>query len=101
MRKKPYFLVFLATNLLVALTNQSAMGFTLKFGKGVTSRYDPTVPYVIDANTRGTTFLSPRYVAPIKLGGTNDFLKMLNEDVRWQGWNFIPAQKNLLGKWER
>ncbi|MEH1885089.1 hypothetical protein [Nostoc sp.] len=70
MIKQQYFLAFLATNLLVTLTNQSAIGFTLKSGNGATNYYNPTVPYVIDANTRGTTFLSPRYVAPIQLGGT-------------------------------
>jgi hypothetical protein len=102
MRKKQYFIVGLATNMLLALTNQSAMGFTLKFGNGATSYYNPSAPYVKDANTRGTTFLSPRYVAPIKLGGTNDFLKMLNpdKDPRWLGWNFIPSNKNLYGNFE-
>ncbi|WP_016872882.1 hypothetical protein ACF3DV_28440 [Chlorogloeopsis fritschii PCC 9212] len=100
MRKKPYFLICVATNLLMALTNQSAMAFSLKFGKGAISYYNPTEPYVIDANTSGTTFLSPRYVAPIKLGGTNDFLKMLNDDVRWRGWDFIPSDKNLYGNFE-
>ncbi|WP_256871809.1 hypothetical protein [Nostoc sp. TCL26-01] len=100
MRKQQYLLCFLATNLLVTLTNQLAMGFTLKYGKGAINYYNPTVPYVIDANTRGTTFLSPRYVASIKLGGTNDFLKMLNNDVRWQGWNFISSDKNLYGNFE-
>jgi hypothetical protein len=100
MSKQQYFLAFLATNLLLALTNKSAMGFTLKFGNGATSYYNPTAPYVIDANTRGTTFLSPRYVAPIKLGGTNDFLKMLNNDVRWQGWDFVSSNKNLYGNFE-
>lgn len=45
-------------------------------------------------------FLSPRYVAPIKLGGTNDFIKMLNNDVRWQGWDFISSDKNLYGNFE-
>jgi hypothetical protein len=102
MHKKHYFLVFLATNLLVTLTNQSAMGFSLKFGRGATSYYNPTVPYVIDANTRGVTYLEPRYVAPIKLGGTNDFFKMLNldNDPRWLGWNFIPSDKNLYGNFD-
>jgi hypothetical protein len=100
MSKQQYFLAFLATNLLVALTNQSAIGFTLKSGNGATNYYNPTVPYVIDANTRGTTFLSPRYVAPIKLGGTNGFLNMLNNDVRWQGWDFISSDKNLYGNFE-
>jgi hypothetical protein len=100
MIKQQYFLAFLATNLLLALPNQSAIGFTLKSGNGATNYYNPTVPYVIDADTRGTTFLSPRYVAPIKLGGTNDFLKMLNNDVRWQGWDFISSDKNLYGNFE-
>ncbi|MBN3910281.1 MAG: hypothetical protein HWQ35_28180 [Nostoc sp. NMS1] len=76
------------------------MGFTLKFGKGAISRYDPTVPYVIDASTTGTTFLSPRYVAPIQLGGTRAFLNMFKNDVRWQGWNFESSKKNLYGNFE-
>lgn len=76
------------------------MGFTLKSGNGAINYYNPTVPYVIDANTRGTTFLSPRYVAPIKLNGTNTFLNMLNNDVRWQGWDFISSDKNLYGNFE-
>lgn len=100
MIKQQYFLAFLATNLLVSLTNQSAVGFTLKYGNGATNYYNPTVPYVIDANTRGTTFLSPRYVTSIKLGGTNDFLKMLNNDIRWRGWDFISSNKNLYGNFE-
>ncbi|OYE03111.1 hypothetical protein [Nostoc sp. 'Peltigera membranacea cyanobiont' 232] len=100
MIKQQYFLAFLATNLLVALTNQSAMGFTLKSGNGAINYYNPTVPYVIDANTRGTTFLSPRYVAPIQLGGTRAFLNMLKNDVRWRGWDFISSKKNLYGNFE-
>jgi hypothetical protein len=100
MIKQQYFLAFLATKLLVALTNQSAMGFTLKSGNGAINYYNPTVPYVIDANTRGTTFLSPRYVAPIQLGGTRAFLNMLKNDVRWRGWDFISSKKNLYGNFE-
>lgn len=44
MIKQQYFLAFLATNLLVTLTNQSAIGFTLKSGNGATNYYNPTVP---------------------------------------------------------
>lgn len=102
MRTRQYCLVILATNLLVTLTSQSAMGFTLKFGKGATSDYNPTAPYTLDTNTRGTTFLSPRYVSSIKLGGTNEFIRMLDpdNDPRWRGWTFIPSNKNLYGNFE-
>lgn len=100
MSKKQYFLAFLGTNLVVALTNQLAMGFTLKSGNGAINYYNPTVPYVIDANTRGKTFLEPRYVAPIQLGGTRAFLNMFKDDVRWRGWDFISSKKNLYGNFE-
>jgi hypothetical protein len=39
MHRKTYLLIGLSANLLVTLTNQSAMGFTRQFGKGATSRW--------------------------------------------------------------
>ncbi len=101
MRLTQSALVLLATNLLVSLINQPANAFYVTYATN-RDHFDFTTqaPYTLADGRKGSTYLDPRLITELKLGGTNDFLKMLDNDPRWQGWTFTPSNKDLYGDFE-
>jgi hypothetical protein len=101
--QQKYFLSFLTTTLLITLTTQSSLAFSIKpvGPRGATQNWDPDESYTFFANQnqmRGTTTLSPTAVRNLARGGTTGFLTTLRRN--FPTWNFLVASTALFGSFE-
>ncbi len=102
-------LVALVTTFMVGLTTQSAVAFTITpqpgvFNKltrtgGASIRYKPIAVYDTGI-IKGMTYLNPTYVEELELGGTQDFLRKLEEEFgQDKGWRYETGE-NLNGRFD-
>jgi hypothetical protein len=85
-----YSLSFFITTLLIALTTDSSLAFSIT----PPTDYLPVAPYIIPPELYVTT-LNPLAVTNITRGGTTGFLQTLNQ--AFQNWTFNPAPNDLAG----
>jgi hypothetical protein len=97
--RQRYSLSFLTTTLLIALTAESSLAFSINTLKSVTpGLWDTEESYTLGDQSRGTTRLSPTDVISITRGGTIGFLGTLRRD--FPTWNFNFASNDLEGSFE-
>jgi hypothetical protein len=92
--RQRYSLSFLTTTLLIALTTQSSLAFSITpplYGAKEES-------YTLANQSKGVTRLSPINLTSITRGGTIGFLGTLRRDFRT--WTFNPAPNDLAGRFE-
>jgi len=94
------FLSFFATTLLISLTTQSSLAFSINpLGPvGATQIWDPDESYTLANQSTGITRLSPTAVRSITRGGTIGFLGTLRRT--FPTWNFNSASNDLTGSFE-
>lgn len=92
--RQRYSLSCFTTTLLIALTTQSSLAFSI-----TPPRYGNTEEsYTLANQSRGTTRLSPTSLTSITRGGTIGFLGTLRRD--FQAWTFNSAPNDLAGRFE-
>jgi hypothetical protein len=92
--RQRYSLSCFTTTLLIALTTQSSLAFSItppQYGKTEES-------YTLANQTRGTTRLSPTTLTSITRGGIIGFLGTLRRD--FPTWTFNSAPNDLAGRFE-
>ena len=92
--RQKYSLSFFATTLLIALTTESSLAFS------ITSPYvwDTEESYTLANQSTVTTRLSPINIASLPRGGTSSLLALLN--LNFLTWTFTPASNDLVGTFE-
>lgn len=106
MQLQHYFSVLLTTPLLVALTSQSGLGFSVNLPAAtpdspcrLDSFYCVTRTYSAPSFGRVTTTLAP--ISRLPIGGTAALLNLLNSSIWAQnGWTFQRARLPLLGSFD-
>jgi len=95
--RQRYSLSFLVTTLLIALTTQSSLAFSINpLGPlGATQDWDPDESYTLADGRTGITNLYPRAVLSLPRGGTTSFLSALY--LSFPTWTFNPASNDLAG----
>ena len=95
--RQKYFLSCFTTTLLIALTTQSSLAFSINpLGPvGAIENWDPDESYTLADGRRGTTTLNPTTVRSITRGGTAGFLAKLRRD--FSTWTFNSAPNDLVG----
>jgi len=97
--RQRYSLSFITTTLLIALTTESSLAFTINPPGNSTAQYLFVQPYTytndLDIQTLGLTTLNPINVTSITRGGTTGFLATLRRE--FQDWTFNPAPTDLAG----
>jgi hypothetical protein len=98
--RQRYSLSFLTTTLLIALTTQSSLAFSINpLGPvGATQNWDPDESYNLTDQRTGITRLNPTAVQSLTRGGTVGFLLTL--DALFPNWIFKPAVNDLAGSFE-
>ena len=98
--RQRYSLSFFTTTLLIALTTQSSLAFSINpvGPKGAIEIWDPDESYILPNQKKGTTILSPTAVFSLPRGGTQGLLDRLNEN--FSDWAFKPALNDLAGSFE-
>jgi hypothetical protein len=93
-------LSFLTTTLLIGLTTQSSLAFSINPPGpiGATQDWVPSVSYTLNDQSTGTTTLSPTAVRSISRGGTAGFLATLRR--AFPTWIFNSAANDLAGSLE-
>jgi hypothetical protein len=97
--RQRYSLSFITTTLLMALTTESSLAFSINPPGGGAAEYLPVQTYTyrndLDIMTFGLTTLNPANVRSITRGGTTGFLTTLK--MEFQDWTFNPAPTDLAG----
>lgn len=95
--RQRYSLSFLTTTLLIALTTQSSLAFSISpLGSiGATQNWDPDESYTLTNQRTGITRLNPTTVQSLTRGGTTSFLSALY--LSFPTWTFKPASNDLAG----
>jgi hypothetical protein len=91
--RQRYSLSFLTTTLLIALTTQSSLAFSIT----PPTEYLPVEIYTTPTNV-GIVSLYPTNVTSITRGGTTGFLQTLSQ--AFQNWTFNPAPNDLAGTFQ-
>jgi hypothetical protein len=91
--RQRYSLSFLTTTLLIALTTQSSLAFSIT----PPTEYLPVEIYTTPTNV-GIVSLYPTNVTSITRGGTTGFLQTLNQ--AFQDWTFNTAPSDLAGSFQ-
>lgn len=103
LRQKQQYLGFFATTLLVALTSQTSLAFTIKPTQpGANNTYDASEPYRLTTPAgAGEVKLVPASISnDLKLGGTDGFLTQLKKEfTEAAGWKFLTGN-DLKGRFE-
>ena len=98
--RQRYSLSFLATTLLIALTTQSSLAFSINpLGPlGATQNWDPDESYTLTDGRTGITRLNPTAAQSLTRGGTTSLLTLLSSN--FPNWTFNPAGNDLAGSFE-
>jgi hypothetical protein len=98
--RQRYSLSFLTTTLLIALTTQSSLAFSINPLRpvGATQNWDPDESYTLTNERTGMTRLNPTAVQSITLGGTPLFRELL--ESKFSNWTFNRAGNDLAGSFE-
>ena len=101
--RQKYSLSFFATTLLIALTTESSLAFSINpvpfLTVGATEEWDLDESYnLANPQRRGTTTLSPTRVRQLTRGGSSGFLSTLRRS--FPGWTFSGASRDLSGSFE-
>jgi hypothetical protein len=98
MQLRTHSLTFLATTLLLLLTRQSAVAFTIKYPP-VNGSFRPFVPYRIGDYEGLTWLIEPE---ELERGGTNELLELLETFSGHRGgkWEFITPESDLQGHFQ-
>jgi len=94
-----YLLSFFTTTLLMALTSQPSLAFSITPlpPLGATN-WDPDESYTLANGRRGTTTLNPTVVRNLTRGGTTGFLSTLRQN--FPTWTFSVASNALSGNFD-
>lgn len=97
MASRQYPLAFLATTLLVALTSQSSVAFTINFPPP--DSYNPFVHYDEEGYEGDAYLVGPE---SIERGGTDELMRLLDDFSRRRGgrWEFERAEDDLKGRFD-
>ncbi|MEG4293255.1 PEP-CTERM sorting domain-containing protein [Microcoleus sp. C2C3] len=98
--RQRYSLSFLTTTLLIALTTQSSLAFSINpLGPvGATQNWDPDESYTLTNQRTGITRLNPTAVLSLTQGGTSSLFALLNSN--FSDWTFNSAANDLAGTFE-
>jgi len=101
--RQKYSLSFFATTLLIALTTESSLAFSIKpvpfLTEGATEVWDLDESYnLANPQRRGTTTLSPTRGTHLPRGGSSGFLSTLRRS--FPRWTFSAASRDLSGSFE-
>jgi len=91
---------FFATTLLISLTTQSSLAFSINpsGSVGAIRTWLPAQSYTLEPQGTGTTILSPFTVRSITRGGTIEFIRTLKQ--AFPTWTFNPAPNDLSGSFD-
>jgi hypothetical protein len=103
-----YFLSFFTTNLLIALTTQSSLAFSINTNNILPGRGDTQETYTLPNQRTGITRLVPIKPISITRGGTPEFLATLRREFPfWSSdiatfptWSFNAAPNDLAGQFD-
>jgi hypothetical protein len=95
--RQRYSLSFFTTTLLMGLTTQPSLAFSITYSGSIEDR-DIVQTYTLPNQSKGTTTLRPGFVQSLPRGGTPSLLALLNSNFR--SWTFNPARNDLDGSFD-